>query len=442
MAQTSFALDASGTPPAKPPFYKLLYFQVLVAIVLGVALGFFAPAWGEQMKPLGDGFIKLIRMMIAPIIFSTVVTGIAGMGDLKKLGRVGIKSIAFFEIVTTMALLIGLGVVTWVQPGKGINANPETLDMKSVAQFTTSGQHLTTTDFLLNIIPDQAANAFAKGEILQVLLLAIMFGVALATFQQGKPVLDAFHFINHLLFRMIGYIMYVAPIGAFGAMAFTIGKYGIKTLTSLAALMLCFYITSAVFVFVVLGAIARMYGFRIWKLLKYLKEEFLIALGTSTSESVLPRLMVKLEKLGCTKSVVGLVIPMGYSFNLCGTSIYLTIAALFVAQATNTHLTAGQEFQLLLVLMLTSKGAAAVTGGGFITLAATLSSLHTVPVAGITLLLGVDRFMSEMRSLTNIAGNAVATICVAKWEGEFDASQAAAILPENAVAERAVVAAK
>jgi aerobic C4-dicarboxylate transport protein len=411
------------TVSARRPFYRHLYFQVLVAIVLGISLGFFKPAWGEQMKPLGDGFIKLIRMMIAPIIFSTVVTGIAGIGDLKKLGRVGIKAIVFFEVVTTMALLIGLGVVTWIQPGAGINANPATLDMKSVAQYTTSGEHLSTVDFIMNVIPDQFFNAFAKGEILQVLLLAILFGVGLATFDQGRPVLDAFHFANHVLFKMIGYIMYVAPLGAFGAMAFTIGKYGIHTLKSLATLMLCFYITASVFVFVVLGIIARLYGFRIWRLLKYLKEEFLIALGTSTSESVLPRLMIKLERLGCSKSVVGLVIPLGYSFNLCGTSIYLTIAALFVAQATNTHLTAGQEFQLLLVLMLTSKGAAAVTGGGFITLAATLSSLHTVPVAGITLLLGVDRFMSEMRSLTNIAGNAVATICVAKWEGEFDHTQ-------------------
>src|SRR6266446_939494 len=424
MAETSFSLDAAGVPASKPPFYRLLYFQVLVAIVLGVALGFFSPAWGEKMKPLGDGFIKLIRMMIAPVIFSTVVTGIAGMGDLRKLGRVGIKAMVFFEVVTTLALLIGLAVVTLVQPGAGINADPATLDMKSVAQYTTSGQQLSTVDFLLNIIPDQFVNAFAKGEILQVLLLAILFGVGLATFDQGKPVLDAFHYINHLLFKMIGYIMFVAPLGAFGAMAFTICKYGIHTLTSLATLMLCFYITAALFVFLLLGAIARLYGFRIWKLLKYLKEEFLIALGTSTSESVLPRLIVKLEKLGCTKSVVGLVIPMGYSFNLCGTSIYLTIAALFVAQATNTHLTGAQEFQLLLVLMLTSKGAAAVTGGGFITLAATLSSLHTVPVAGITLLLGVDRFMSEMRTLTNIAGNAVATLVVAKWEKEFDSSKA------------------
>lgn len=432
------AITASTT--VRRPIYRALYFQVLVAITLGVALGVFNPLLAEKMKPLGDGFIKLIRMMIAPIIFCTVVTGIAGMGDLRKLGRVGIKALLYFEVVTTMALLIGLVIVTLVQPGAGINADPKTLDAKSVAQYTTSGQQLSTVDFIMNVIPDQVFNAFAKGEILQILLLAILFGVALATFDKGQPVLDAFHYLNAILFKMIGFIMYLAPLGAFGAMAFTIGKYGIKTLVSLASLMLCFYATAVVFVFVVLGTIARLHGFRIWKLLKYLKEELLVVLGTSTSESALPSLMVKLEKLGCAKSVVGLVVPSGYSFNLDGTSIYLTIAALFVAQATNTHLTVAEEIQLLLVLMLTSKGAAAVTGGGFITLAATLSSLHTVPVAGITLLLGVDRFMSEMRSLTNITGNAVATIVVAKWEGEFDSSKAAAVLPGDAVAEPELVA--
>ena len=432
------AITASTT--VRRPIYRALYFQVLVAITLGVALGVFNPLLAEKMKPLGDGFIKLIRMMIAPIIFCTVVTGIAGMGDLRKLGRVGIKALLYFEVVTTMALLIGLVIVTLVQPGAGINADPKTLDAKSVAQYTTSGQQLSTVDFIMNVIPDQVFNAFAKGEILQILLLAILFGVALATFDKGQPVLDAFHYLNAILFKMIGFIMYLAPLGAFGAMAFTIGKYGIKTLVSLASLMLCFYATAVVFVFVVLGTIARLHGFRIWKLLKYLKEELLVVLGTSTSESALPSLMVKLEKLGCAKSVVGLVVPSGYSFNLDGTSIYLTIAALFVAQATNTHLTVAEEIQLLLVLMLTSKGAAAVTGGGFITLVATLSSLHTVPVAGITLLLGVDRFMSEMRSLTNITGNAVATIVVAKWEGEFDSSKAAAVLPGDAVAEPELVA--
>ena len=433
-------MAVTASTAARRPIYRALYFQVLVAITLGVALGVFNPPLAEKMKPLGDGFIKLIRMMIAPIIFCTVVTGIAGMGDLRKLGRVGIKALLYFEVVTTMALLIGLAIVTVVQPGAGINADPKTLDAKSVAQYTTSGQQLSTVDFIMNVIPDQVFNAFAKGEILQILLLAILFGVALATFDKGKPVLDAFHYINAILFKMIGFIMYAAPLGAFGAMAFTIGKYGVKTLVSLASLMLCFYATAALFVFVVLGTIARLHGFRIWKLLKYLKEELLVVLGTSTSESALPSLMVKLEKLGCAKSVVGLVVPSGYSFNLDGTSIYLTIAALFVAQATNTHLTAAEEIQLLLVLMLTSKGAAAVTGGGFITLAATLSSLHTVPVAGITLLLGVDRFMSEMRSLTNITGNAVATIVVAKWEGEFDSSKAAAVLPGDAVGTPELVA--
>jgi aerobic C4-dicarboxylate transport protein len=411
------------------PIYRALYFQVLVAIALGIALGFFDPPLAEKMKPLGDGFIKLIRMMIVPVIFTTVVTGIAGMGDMRKLGRVGIKALLYFEAVSTVALIIGLAVVTIVKPGAGINADPNTLDLKAVAQYTKPAQQVSAVDFILNIIPDQMFGAFAQGDVLQILLIAILFGLALASFEKGKPVLDGFQYIGQILFKMIGFIMYLAPLGAFGAMAFTIGRYGIKTLESLASLMLCFYATAAVFVFGVLGAIARLHGFRIWKLLKYLKEELLIVLGTSTSEAALPSLMVKLENLGCAKSVVGLVVPSGYSFNLDGTSIYLTIAALFVAQATNTHLTAAQEIQLLLVLMLTSKGAAAVTGGGFITLAATLSALHTVPVAGITLLLGVDRFMSEMRSLTNITGNAVATIVVAKWEGEFDSGKAALVQP-------------
>ena len=433
--------DTTSSPviAVRRPLYRELYFQVLVAITLGVALGFFNPPLAEKMKPLGDGFIKLIRMMIAPIIFATVVTGIAGMGDMKKLGRVGIKALLYFEVVTTMALIIGLVIVTIVQPGAGINADPKTLDTKAVAQYTTSGAQLSTVDFIMNVIPDQMVNAFAKGEVLQILLIAIMFGLALATFEKGKPVLEAFQYISHILFKMIGFIMYAAPLGAFGAMAFTIGKYGIGTLVQLGKLMICFYATAILFVFVVLGTIARLHGFRIVKLLKYLKEELLIVLGTSTSEAALPSLMVKLERLGCTKSVVGLVVPSGYSFNLDGTSIYLTIAALFVAQATNTHLTSAQEIQLLLVLMLTSKGAAAVTGGGFITLAATLSSLHTVPVAGITLLLGVDRFMSEMRGLTNMTGNAVATIVVAKWEGEFDSSKALLVQPGRAVAEPELV---
>jgi len=402
---------------------------VIVAIILGVALGYFYPSLGESMKPLGDGFVKLIRMMIAPIIFFTVVVGIASIGDLKKLGRVGIKALLYFEVVTTIALLIGLVAVKVVQPGAGINANVATLDAKAVAQYATSGQQLHTVDFLLNIIPDTVVGAFARGDILQVLFFAVLFGIALSVFgEKGKSLLRAFDSITHTLFGVIALIMKAAPIGAFGAMAFTIGKYGLKTMLPLAKLMLCVYLTSALFVFVVLGLIAWVHGFSLWKFLKYIKEELLIVLGTSSSESALPRMMIKLERLGCSKPVVGLVIPSGYSFNLDGTAIYLTIAAIFVAQATNTPLTWKDELTVLLVLMLTSKGAAAVTGAGFITLAATLSALGTIPVAGITLLLGVDRFMSEMRSLTNLVGNSVATIVVSKWEHEFDQKQAKLVL--------------
>ncbi len=421
-------IETTPIPTRRAPLYQSLYFQVISGILIGVILGAVYPSAGESMKPLGDGFIKLIRMMIGPVIFCTVVVGIANIGDMKKLGRVGIKALFYFEVVTTMALLIGLAVVKIVQPGAGINADPTTLDAKAVEQYASSGKELHFVDFLLNIIPDTIVNAFAKGEILQILFIAILFGIALASLDRGRVIVDMVDSLSHWLFRVIAIIMRAAPIGAFGAMAFTIGKYGIKTLLPLGKLLLCVYLTSALFVFVVLGVIARVHGFSIWKLLRYIREELLIVLGTSSSESALPRLLIKLEKLGCSKSVVGLVVPAGYSFNLDGTSIYLTIAALFVAQATNTHLTAKDEFTLLLVLMLTSKGAAAVTGGGFITLAATLSALGTVPVAGITLLLGVDRFMSEMRSLTNLCGNAVATVVVAKWEGEFNAERAARVL--------------
>ena len=409
-------------------FYQTLYFRVIVGIVAGILLGAFYPPTGAQMKPLGDAFIKLIRMMIAPIIFLTVVVGIASIGDMKKLGRVGIKALIFFEVVSTVALLVGLVVVKIVQPGAGINASVESLDAKAVQQYTGSGKQLHAIDFAMNIIPDTVVGAFANGEILQVLLVAILFGVALSVFEKGKPIIGALDSLSHVTFEVIALITKLAPIGAFGAMAFTIGKYGLKTLLPLAKLLLCVYVTSALFVFVGLGALARFYGFSLWKLLKYIKEELLIVLGTSSSEAVLPRMIVKMEQLGCSKPVVGLVIPSGYSFNLCGTAVYLTIAALFVAQATNTPLTAGQEMTMLLVLMLTSKGAAAVTGGGFITLAATLSALGTVPVAGITLLLGVDRFMSEMRALTNLVGNAVATIVVAIWENEFDREKARRVL--------------
>ena len=423
----------SASPPLR--FYQTLHFQVFAGIILGIALGSFYPSAGEAMKPIGDGFINLIRMMIAPIIFFTVVVGIASVGDMRKVGRVGLKALLYFEVVTTFALVIGLIVVTVVQPGAGINANPTTLDAKAVQQYTTSAKGMHAVDFVLNIIPDTVVNAFAKGEILQVLLVAILFGLALSTYEQGRPIVAMCDAISQVLFRVIAIIMKVAPLGAFGAMAFTIGKYGLKALLPLGKLVLCVYLTSALFVFVVLGLIARLSGFSLWKLLRYLETEIFLVLGTSSSETALPRLILKLENLGCSKSVVGLVVPSGYSFNLDGTSIYLTIAALFVAQATNTHLSGGQLVTLLVVLMLTSKGAAAVTGGGFITLAATLSSLGTVPVAGITLLLGVDRFMSQMRSLTNLIGNAVATIVVAKWEHEFDQERAAWVLNGGASKE-------
>ncbi len=409
-------------------FYRTLYFRVIAGIVAGVALGAFYPSTGEAMKPLGDGFIKLIRMMIAPVIFLTVVTGIARIGDMRKLGRVGLKALVYFEVVTTLALLVGFVVVKGVQPGAGINATAATLDAAAVQQYAAPGKQIHAVDFLLHIIPDTLVGAFANGEILQVLLVAILFGVALAAYRLRQPIVEAADSLTHLTFEVIALIMKVAPFGAFGAMAFTIGKYGLKTLLPLGKLLLCVYLTSGLFVFLVLGMIARLHGFSLWKFLKYIKEELLLVLGTSSSEVALPRIIVKLERLGCSKSIVGLVVPSGYSFNLDGTAIYLTIAALFVAQATNRHLSGREEFTLLLVLMLTSKGAAAVTGGGFITLAATLSSLGTVPVAGITLLLGVDRFMSEMRALTNLVGNGVATIVVAIWEGEFDRQQARRVL--------------
>ncbi len=419
--------------PKKQKFYKTLHFQVLVAIIAGVLLGQFYPAVGEQMKPLGDAFIKLIRMMIAPIIFLTIVVGIANVSDLRQLGRVGVKALLYFEVVTTLALVIGLIVVKTVQPGAGVNANPATLDTRSIQQYTAPSKATHTVDFLLNIIPETVVDAFAKGEILQVLLIAILFGIALAKYEHAKPIAAALDSACHWLFGVIALIMNVAPIGAFGAMAFTIGKFGLKTLVPLGKLMLCVYVTGGLFIFVVLGLIARLHGFSLWKFLKYIQDEILIVVGTSSSETALPRMIAKLENLGCSRSVVGLVVPAGYAFNLDGTSIYLTIAAIFVAQATNTHLSAADEWWILLVLMLTSKGSAAVTGGGFITLAATLSSLGTVPVAGIALLLGVDRFMSQMRSVTNLIGNGVATIVVAKWEHELDEDLAARVLNGDVV---------
>ena len=413
----------------KKKLYQILYFQVLVAIILGVCVGVLYPSFGASLKPLGDGFIKLIKMVIAPIIFLTVVLGIAGIGDMKKLGRVGLKALLYFEVVSTISLFIGLAVVTYFKPGVGINADPKTLDAKAVAQYTAAGKSQSAADFLLHIIPDTIVGAFAEGEILQVLLFAILFGLAITTLgEHAKGFLRSLDTILHAMFGVIGIIMRVAPIGAFGAMAFTVGKYGIATLLPLAKVMLCVYITCALFIFGVLGLIARYAKISLLKFLNYIKEEILIVIGTSSSESVLPRIMNKLEKLGCARSVVGLTIPSGYSFNLDGTSIYLTIAALFVAQATNTQLTLRDELTILAVLMLTSKGAATVTGGGFITLAATLSSVGKIPVAGLTLLLGIDRFMSEARAVTNLIGNGIATVVVAQWENEFDAKTAKAVL--------------
>lgn len=407
--------------PTPKPFYKSLYFQVITAIVVGILLGHFYPETGTALKPLGDGFIKLIKMIIAPIIFCTVVVGIAGMEDMKRVGKTGGYALLYFEIVSTIALVIGLVIVNLVKPGVGMNVDAATLDTKSIAAYTAPGKMQGTVDFLMAIIPNTVVDAFAKGEMLQVLLFAVMFGFALHRFGgRGTMVFDFIEKTSHVLFVIVGYIMKVAPIGAFGAMAFTIGKYGLGSLVSLAKLMGTFYATCFVFVFVVLGLIARFHGFSIWKFIKYIKEELLIVLGTSSSESVLPRMMAKLENLGVRKSTVGLVVPTGYSFNLDGTSIYLTMAAVFIAQATNTPMTLTQQLTLLGVLLLTSKGAAGVTGSGFIVLAATLSAVGGVPVAGLALILGIDRFMSEARALTNLVGNGVATVVVGKWTGDLD----------------------
>jgi aerobic C4-dicarboxylate transport protein len=406
---------------AGKPFYKSLYFQVIVAIVVGVLLGHFYPDLGAKMKPLGDGFIKLIKMIIAPIIFCTIVVGIAGMEDMKKVGKTGGYALLYFEVVSSIALIVGLLIVNLVQPGAGMNIDPASLDTKAIAAYTKPGQMQGTVDFLLNVIPSSVVDAFAKGEILQVLLFSVMFGFALHAFGgRGTLVFDFIEKFSHVLFAIVGMIMKVAPIGAFGAMAFTIGKYGLGSLVSLGKLMATFYLTCLVFIFLVLGLIARLHGFNIWKFIKYIKEELLIVLGTSSSESVLPRMMAKLENLGVKKSTVGLVIPTGYSFNLDGTSIYLTMAAVFIAQATNTQMTLTQQLTLLGVLLLTSKGAAGVTGSGFIVLAATLAAVGGVPVAGLALILGIDRFMSEARALTNLVGNGVATVVVAKWCNELD----------------------
>jgi aerobic C4-dicarboxylate transport protein len=413
--------------PGKKKFYTNLTFQVLTAITIGVLLGHFAPTLAVQMKPLGEVFIKMIKMVIGPIVFLTVVTGISSIGDMKKVGKVGGKALLYFEVVTTFALAIGLFVVNMMGPGRGMHVVPGSVDTKAIAKYATAAKEQTTVDFLMNLVPENVISAFEKGDLLQILFFSILFGAALAAMgEKGKPVEALLEKTSHAMFGVIGIVMRVAPIGAFGAMSFTIGKYGIASLASLGQLMASVYLTMAMFVFLVLGSITRLYGFSLWRFLRYIKDEILIVLGTSSSESALPRMIEKLQRFGCTKSVVGLVIPTGYSFNLDGTSIYLSMAAIFIAQAYDIDLTLWQQISIMAVLMLTSKGAAAVTGGGFITLAATLSATGQLPVEGLALLLGVDRFMSEARAITNLIGNGVATVVVAKMEKEFDETKAVA----------------
>lgn len=418
------APNAAATPARKLKFYQLLYVQVLVAIVIGVLLGHFHPDLGASMKPLGDAFIKLVKMIIAPVIFLTVVTGIAGMSDMQKVGRVAGKAMGYFLVFSTLALVVGLIVANVVQPGHGLHIDPASLDTKAVSTYVEKAHDSTLVGFLMNIIPTTIYSPFNSGDILQVLFVAVLFGIALALVgERGKPVLDFFHAITAPVFKLVAILMKAAPVGAFGAMAFTIGKYGISSVVNLAMLVGTFYLTSLLFVLVVLGAVARYNGFSILKLIRYIREELLLVLGTSSSEAALPTLMQKLERAGCGKSVVGLVVPTGYSFNLDGTNIYMTMAALFIAQACDIPLSLTDQVLLLLVAMISSKGAAGVTGAGFITLAATLSVVPAVPVAGMALILGVDRFMSECRALTNLTGNAVASIVVARWENELDREQ-------------------
>lgn len=422
----------------KKPIYKSLYFQVIVAIIAGVFIGHFFPSTtqlingaeqhipgiGEKLKPLGDGFIRLIKMIIAPVIFCTVVSGIAGMESMKSVGKTGGMALLYFEVVSTIALLIGLVVINVVRPGAGMNIDPASLSTTGIDKYVKSGESQSIVDFFLNIIPDTVVGAFANGDILQVLMFAVLFGFALHRLgSAGRPILRFIDQISHVFFNIVNMVMKLAPIGAFGAMAFTIGKYGVGSLAQLFQLILCFYITCLLFIFVVLGSISRFCGFSIIKIIRMIREELLIVLGTSSSESVLPRMLKKLQLVGCEKSVVGLVIPTGYSFNLDGTSIYLTMAALFIAQAMNIQLDLWHQLTLLAVLLISSKGAAGVTGSGFIVLAATLSAVGHIPVAGLAIILGIDRFMSEARALTNLIGNTLATLVVSKWVGELDHAQ-------------------
>ncbi|UVK35566.1 dicarboxylate/amino acid:cation symporter (plasmid) [Mesorhizobium sp. AR02] len=428
-------IRSANAGPHKPHFARL-YVQVLAAIALGVALGYFYPEIGESVKPLGDAFIKLVKMVIAPVIFLTIATGIAGMNDLQKLGRVAGKAMFYFLTFSTLALIVGLIVANVVQPGAGLNIDPASLDAQAVSTYAAKAHQQSVIGFLMNIIPSTVVGAFAEGDILQVLFFSVLFGIALAKGgDTGKPVLSLLQALIAPVFKLVGILMKAAPIGAFGAMAFTIGKYGIGSMVNLALLVATFYLTAFLFVFGVLGAVCRYNGFSIFSLIRYIKEELLLVLATSSSEAALPSLMEKIERAGAKRSVVGLVIPAGYSFNLDGTNIYMTLAALFIAQATNTDLSIVDQVLLLLVAMLSSKGSAGVTGAGFITLAATLAVVPSVPVAGLALILGVDRFMSECRALTNLVGNAVAALVIARWEGELDKAQLEAAFSGHQLAE-------
>jgi aerobic C4-dicarboxylate transport protein len=423
---------------ARKPWWSHLYIQVLIAILIGVALGYLRPdvAGSEFVKALGDGFVKLIKMIIAPIIFCTVVIGIAGMESMKKVGRVGLTAIVYFEVVTTIALIVGLVIVNVLQPGVGANIDPKAIDPSKIASFTTAAHETTTVGFLLGIIPETFVGAFSKGDILPVLLLAVMFGFALFRLgEPGKPVLDLIDRVGKVIFGMVGIIMRAAPIGAFGAIAYVVAKFGVGSLWYPIYLLIIFYLTSILFVLVVFGLIGRWVGFNIISFVRYIKEELLLVLGTSSSESALPRLMAKLENLGCEKSVVGLVVPTGYSFNLAGTTLYLALSAIFVAQATNTPLSITDQLAIMAVLILSSKGAAGVTGAGFTTLVATLSVIPTIPLVGITTIQGVDKFMSECRALTNLIGNGVATIFVSKWENALDVERMNRVLSAETAAE-------
>ncbi len=409
---------------ARKPWYRILYLQVLIAVAVGIAIGSLWPDAGKALKPLGDGFIKLVTMIIAPIIFCTVTHGIAAMHDVKKLGRVGGKTLLYFEIVSTLALVIGLVVVNILQPGSGFNIDPESFAPGSAQKFVADARSLKVADFLLNIIPGSFFEALAKGDLLQVLLVSILAGCSISFMQEsGRPVLRAVESASKVSFGIMGIVVKVAPLGALGAMGFTVGSYGIAALKPLFALMASFYLTAGFFVVVVLGVIARMAGFSIFRLLRYMKEELLLVLGTSSSETALPGMLHKLKRLGCAESTVGLVLPAGYSFNLDGTNIYMSMAAIFLAQATNTPLDVGQQLTLLLVAMLSSKGASGVTGAGFVTLAATLAVVPGIPIQSLALLVGIDRFMSECRSLTNLIGNSVATVVISRWEGEVMATE-------------------